>query len=72
MAIKRQAFAALAALALAGGITATTVHGTTANADGPVLTSGGGSSGSGSSGGGPSNGGSGGSGTACIYPFDAE
>jgi|HubBroStandDraft_5_1064220.scaffolds.fasta_scaffold474079_2 hypothetical protein len=73
MAIKRNVFAALAAVALAGGIAATAVHSTTANADGPALTSGSGPVSSGPGGGGPgSPGGSAGSGTACIYPFDAE
>ena len=65
MAIKRKVFAALAALALAGGIATTAVHGMTASADGPVVTGGGGS-GTTIGGGGPPGG------APCIYPFDAE
>jgi hypothetical protein len=40
MAVKRKILAALAALALAGGIAVTAVPGSTASAGGPVATSG--------------------------------
>jgi hypothetical protein len=62
MAFKKRILAGLAAITLAGGITATAVHTTTATAGGPVIVTGGGSGGS--SGGGPP--------TTCVYPFNAE
>jgi hypothetical protein len=63
MAAKNRILAGLAAIALAGGITATAVHTTTVSAGGPIVVTGGGSGGGSSSGGG---------GTTCVYPFNAE